>query len=336
MKLSGYTTIRNAVEMDYPFEESIESFLGSCDEVVVVDSSDKNDGTKDSLRALKNKHGSNLKILEAEVDWNAPNHGVFDGVLKQLARENCTGEILCQFDLDEVLQPNQRSKFENLLEQANYLNGEIPVLCLPVVEYWGSYDKTRIDVNSWKWRLSKNDNDITHGIPITHRNYVNGVLYSKPGSDGCDLISKKTGYPIPSMNFINEQTERARMEALKGNQEALTQYGLWFNHITNNLPTVYHYSWFSIKSKIEKYKLFWDKFWPSLYNQKQEINNVFFNNVPWEQVSNEMIEQKAKELKEGTGGHVFHSPWNGVNTPSIKLEVQPPEIMKDWCEKHSL
>ncbi len=336
MKISGYTTIRNAVEMDYPFIESITSFLDACDEVVVVDSSDKMDGTKDLLSDLKNKNGSSVKVYNAQVDWNAPNHGVFDGALKQLAREKCSGDILCQFDSDELIYSGERHKIEHLLEQANFLKDDAPILCLPIVEYWGSYEKTRIDVNSWKWRLSRKDQDITHGIPISHRNYVDGLLYSKQGSDGCDYISKTTGLPLHSMNFINEQTEGARRAALQGNTEALHQYELWYNHMSSNLPTIYHYSWFSIKSKIEKYKLFWDKFWPSLYNHKQQVNNMFFPGILWENVTNEMIEQKAKELKDGTGGHIFHSPWNGTNTPSIKINKEPLEIMKNWCDSHSL
>ena len=39
------------------------------------------------------------------------------------------------------------------------------LICLPVIEYWGKNEKVRIDVNPWKWRLSKNRPYITHGIP---------------------------------------------------------------------------------------------------------------------------------------------------------------------------
>jgi hypothetical protein len=51
-KLSGYTTVRNALSMDYPFVESIGSMLEFCDEVCVLDSSDKADGTRDVLAAM--------------------------------------------------------------------------------------------------------------------------------------------------------------------------------------------------------------------------------------------------------------------------------------------
>lgn len=716
MKLSGYVTTRNTVEMDYPMEESLKSLLEFCDEVVVMDSSNGNDSTKDVLSDLK-KQNNNLKLYTANVDWTAPNHGVFDGALKQAAREKCTGEFLWQSDIDEIVKKEDRAKLEDLLKQTNYLK-DVPILCLPVVEYWGSYNKTRIDINPWKWRVSKNIPDITHGIPISHRKYENGLLYSKHGSDGCvtpetkimtikgekpiidittddlvlthkgrfkkvtklhkqpdkkheiykilqrnyfdkplnitgnhpiyfskikkqykkpwrnlidngeewiclddeipsnkhcftfpklktktnenlyyeyktktsikkiypnkdigfliglylgdgyvskrtenktkfknvsyslseyqedvidriekiifnefgiekiskykdekkhywkinvnnasfaelinqlcgcgsrnkrlnesffewndeaisglfeglyqsdgancrsginivmvngellsqlktlatkinvfcsltsytkkaetsyvktdtdifqlritgkqteifpwieknkynnaikrnnnflmsdnhfsvacsersakivkeiyeghlynieveddhsyvangitvhncDYISKSNGNVIQSLNFMNPQIEQLRIASFQ-NEEARKQYEIWFNHITSNLPSVYHYSWFSIKSKIEKYKLFWTNFWPALYNETQKNQNVFFDNIPWEDVTEEMIIAKANELKEKTGGHIFHKPWNGEFTPSVVIQNNPYEIMEKWCEKHNI
>ena len=333
MKLSGYVTTINTVEMDYPMEESLKSLLEFCDEVVVMDSSNGNDSTKDVLSDLR-KQNNNLKLYTASVDWSAPNHGVFDGALKQAAREKCTGDFLWQSDIDEIVKKEDRAKLEDLLKQTNYLK-DIPILCLPVVEYWGSYNKTRVDVNPWKWRVSRNDPDITHGIPISHRKYENGFLYSKHGSDGCDFISKTNGNPIQSLNFMNPQIEQLRIAALQ-NEEARKQYEIWFNHISSNLPTVYHYSWFSIKSKIEKYKLFWTDFWPALYNETQKNQNIFFDNIPWEDVTEEMIIAKANELKEKSGGHIFHKPWNGESTPSIVIQNNPYELMEKWCEKHKI
>ena len=36
MKLSGYTYVRNGIQLDYPFVESIKSVLPICDEFIVV------------------------------------------------------------------------------------------------------------------------------------------------------------------------------------------------------------------------------------------------------------------------------------------------------------
>ncbi|NYT03543.1 MAG: hypothetical protein GKC00_02425 [Candidatus Methanofastidiosa archaeon] len=35
--------------------------------------------------------------------------------------------------------------------------------------------------------------------------------------------------------------------------------------------------------------------------------------------TDKMIEERAKELSENTGGHIFHSKWNGKKTPHISV-----------------
>lgn len=333
MKISGYTYVKDAVSMDYPFVESIKTHLDFCDEVVVVDASTKNDGTKEALASLKKEAGGKLKVFEATLDWSAPNYGVYDGVLKQTAREKCTGEFLWQFDSDELIHGGDRSVLESLIRQSENLT-KIPVLCLPIVEYWGSHDKVRIDVNSWKWRISRNHPEIVHGIPLTHRQIKNGLIYAKPGTDTCDYIVKSQGVPVPNLNFVNSHSEGLRQLALS-NENARLQYEKWFNQMVGSLPTVYHYSWFSIKSKIEKYRDFFGDFWKAMYGDERETN-MFFPGVEWKDVTPEMIEQKAKELRDGTGGWIFHQPWNGSRVNHVKILRPAPEVIKDWAEKHKI
>lgn len=335
MKISGYTTIRNAVEMDYPFEATIRSLADFCDEVVVVDSSDKEDGTLGRLEALMDEIPQ-LNIYQLDIPWNAPNHGIYDGLTKAYAREQCTGDFLWQMDADEVVEANSRNKIENVLEKTNFLK-DVPLLALPVVEYWGGIDKVRVDVNPWKWRISRNDPKITHGIPSYLRWEKDGLLYSKPGSDGCDYINKDSGLLIPCLNFITKEIDELRTKAVQ-DLNAASEYERWFNATVDNLPTVYHFSWWSIASKIQKYKYFWNDSWLSLYGEKSakpEGWNPFFDK-PLNSVSDEQIKTRAKQLATETGGHIFHTAWNGQKTNSIKINKPIPECIKSWAEKHSV
>jgi len=335
MKISGYTTIKNAVEMDYPFEATIRSLADFCDEVVVVDSSNKDDGTQGRLEALMDEIPQ-LNVYQLDIPWNAPNHGIYDGLTKAFAREQCTGDFLWQMDCDEVVQPNSRKQIEKALEKTNYLK-QVPLLALPVVEYWGGIDKVRIDVNPWKWRISRNDPKITHGIPSYLRWEKDGLLYSKPGSDGCDYINKDSGLLIPCLNFLTKEIDELRNKAIN-NAESATEYEKWFNSVVEELPTVYHFSWWSIASKIQKYKYFWNDSWLSLYGEKStkpEGWNPFFNKS-LETVSDEEIISKAKQLSSETGGHIFHTAWVGQKTNSIKINKPIPEYIKSWAEKHSV
>lgn len=183
MKISGYMTSKNSLSMGYPFEEAIRSLFSFCDEIVICDTSDGTDNTKEKLEALQKEFAGELKIIHNpdEVDWTAPNSGIYDGITKGIARSGCTGDYCFQIDADEVIETT-REDIEKCCEQ---LDDEHPLLALPVIEYWGSQGKVRIDVNPWKWRLSKNLPNITHGIPGSHRKHENRLLYAYPGTDGC-------------------------------------------------------------------------------------------------------------------------------------------------------
>lgn len=337
MKLSGYTSCRNALEMMYPLEESITSALSFCDEVCVLDSSDKDDGTKQKLLDLQEKFKGKLKIHHENIDWKAPNHGIFDGMTKQMAREMCSSQFLLQFDIDEIFHENHAGLYKPLIQNYGANWYKVPIVALPVVEYWGPSGKIRIDINLWKWRVSMNVKDITHGIPghLRQIDQKTGLLYSKPGSDSCDLISKASLEPYPCSGFIPKEIEEKRVRASRGSDlNALADVEQWYSKTLETLPGVFHYSWFDIERKIKQYKLFWSSFWKALYNEtRDERENPFFPGLTWAEISDEMIKTYAKELENSTVGHIFHSPYNGKKTNGIKIDMDHPQIVKEWTEK---
>jgi len=337
VKVSAYTTTRNACSMNYPFIESITSMLGFADEVVVLDSGDGTDATLAMLKELSSKE-SRVKVHHTDkFDWKAPNHGIFDGQTKAMARSLCDGQFLWQFDIDEVVHELDAPKVKPLIEKLEYLK-QCPIMALPVVEYWGSTGKVRADINPWKPRLSRNLPGITHGIPAQLRRTFNGLEYASPGTDTCDYISKGSGQMMPVMNFMGSEIHNLRLMSLK-NTKLLPSYETWFNLAVNELPGVFHYSWFSIERKIQQYKMFWTSFWKAMYGpdsaQNKDPNwNPFFE-VPWDQVTDQMIKDKAKELETKTGGHIFHSRWMGEQTPYVTIHRNHPEIVKDWIKTHA-
>jgi len=332
-KLSGYTTCRNAIQMDYPLVEVVENLLSFCDEVVVADSSDGSDSTLQVLENLMNKH-SKLEVYHVNLDWTAKNHGVYDGQMKAYARSKCTGDYLWQQDLDEIAEDNVREKIDALLDKSSQFMDQNPIIALPVVEYWGSNGKVRIDINPWKERLSKNLPNITHGIPASLRKYEDGLLYSKHGSDTCNLITKNTGEPIAIANFVTPQVEEIRRKAIF-DTNFVSDYQNWYNMITDHLPTIYHFSWYSISTKIKNYKQFWNGFWQSMYNEtRPEGWNPFFANKSLTEVTDEEIVKYAKYIEATCGGHIFHTFYNGQKTNHVRIEKEIPSIMKNWCDNH--
>jgi len=316
--ISGYTTTLNCHDQEYDYESCINSMLDFCDEVVVVDGG-STDGTLENLENWAERE-EKLVIQKVARDWNHNRFAVFDGAQKAAARKLCTKDLCWQQDADEVACPGMREKIVSFYRS---WPATVDLVSFPVVEFWGSEDKVRVDVNPWKWRLSKNMPHITHGIPAELRLYdENGDLYSAPGSDGCDYVHVDTGHRIPHASFYNEEAHKARALALTGDKNALHVYEQWLQNCVNLLPAVKHYSWMDINRKIKTYKNYWQKHWESLYNIKQEDtaeNNMFFDK-PWSEVSEKEITEMAEMLKQKTGGHVFHSKVDFNNpTPSIRI-----------------
>jgi glycosyltransferase involved in cell wall biosynthesis len=325
--LSGYTTTKDCISQQYPYNQAIQSILGFCDQVVVVDGG-STDGTWEALVELS-KADDRIIIDQKKRDWSHPRFAVFDGLQKAYARSLCTGDWCWQMDSDEIVHEKDYPKIKNLMRD---VPKSMHLLALPVIEYWGSEEKVRVDVNPWKWRLSRNLKHITHGIPgQLRRKDDNEELFAAQGTDGCDYIDVQSHELIPCMHFYNQEIHNIRIAAMSGNLEALEAYENWYNNLVENLPGVHHYSWINLERKIKTYKNYWSKHWQSLYDIKQDDtpeNNMFFDKS-WEDVSNQEIEEMAKELKEKMGGWIFHSKVDfNKPTPHISIEREQPEIMK--------
>lgn len=328
--ISGYTQTRNCIEQNYPWEESISSLLGFCDEVVIVDGG-STDGTWERLQELQ-KIDARIKPFQHIRDWNDKRFALFNGQQKAVARERCTGDFLWQVDIDEVVHEEDYDKIKLLVAS---FPAEADVLALPVIEFWGDESKTRVDVNPWKWRLSRNNPRITHGVPKDHRRFDSeGTMYSA-GSDGDDYIWKDTLERVPFATFYQNEVEGARQGAMQGNPQALEAYVNWFNQMSTKVPGVYHYSWYDLERKIHTYKNFWSKHWTSLFNNPQEDtaeNNKFFDK-PWSQVTDAEIKDLAQKMKDKLGGWIFHTRVDfSKPTPWIRTTKEQPACMKDWCD----
>lgn len=356
--ISGYITTYNCELQGYPFSQSIQSMLEFCEEVCVVDGG-STDATPETLfdiqmknspedarvkliEDLKNEKGetlpisvlheamnsvSRVKVKTVSRDWNHPRHAVYDGMQKAEARKMCTGDFCWQMDSDEIVHENDFEKVKYICKQ---IPNNVDVLALPVIEYWGGTEKVRADIQPWKWRISRNKSYITHGIPAQHRKFdENGQLFASEGTDGCDMIHNETFERIQHITFHSNETENLRRQAVTGNQEALSKYEAWFNAAVDSLPGVHHYSWFDISRKMKLYRDYWTRHWNSLYNKSLEDtaeSNMMFD-LPWSKVTDQMIDQRASELKEKTGGWIWHQKWTGQSIPHITCKKSQPKAM---------
>lgn len=356
--VSGYTTTYNAAKQAYPFQQCISSMLAFCDEVCVVDGG-STDATWDLLvelahpdaaakltssehlqliediRALGGSpHQSVLaptkvKLKQVKRDWSSRHHPVFDGMQKAEARAMCTMEYCWQMDSDEVVHEDDAPR---IAELCRAIPKGIDVLALPVIEYWGGPDKVRLDIQPWKWRLSRNEPYVTHGIPRELRRTArDGSPCAAEGTDGCDMVHKDTGERLQHIGFYTQEVENVRRVAMLGNEQARQQYEQWFNQVTTGLPSVFHYSWYDLPRKVRLYRDYWQNHWNALWDKDTSdtsANNLMFG-VPWNEVTDEMIESRSKEMQDRLGGWIWHRAWDGKQTtPHIRSTRTQPKGMR--------
>src|SRR5438034_7110323 len=97
VKISGFTFIRNGVELGYPFVPSIRSLLPLCDEII-VNVPQSSDGTVQSVQAIGDPK---IRIIESEWDPSIGKPNMRRHT--DLALEQCTGDWCVYIQGDEVL-----------------------------------------------------------------------------------------------------------------------------------------------------------------------------------------------------------------------------------------
>ena len=160
-------------------------------------------------------------------------------------------------------------------------------------------------------------------------------MYAKPGTDGCNLISPQTLQPLP-MHVVNLDFMSGLRQQALWNEDANETYSSWFiKNIVNNtsVPSIYHYSWFSIKRKLETYRSFWSKSWAALYGDDPTYNNPMFPGFKNQDVTDEMINEYSTKIENLTAGWIFHKPWDGSTVYGVDItSIQDihPSIMNEW------
>lgn len=304
-KIGGYTHVLNADSAGYPYIESIKSMLGFCDEVIVVDGG----STDDTLKKIREIGDERVKLLERQWDWSEPG---MDGMQKAYGRAMTSlgpDDFLWQQDADEVVHEQDYEKIRKLVER---FPADTDLIHLPVVELWGSDKNVRTDRHSWKWRLSRNNFRVTHGINKDARvlDEKTGRTYAKKGmSDGCEYVDIMTSEYIKHKGFYNDRLEVLR----RSSPEA---YGKEMNKIFSELPSVFHYSWANLPRKIMNFKEFWNKCWSNLYNDPSPVDRF-----PSVQSGDDVIKMAYELLKQGGE----HGP-----AKTFTLARSGPEIMNDW------
>lgn len=180
--LSGLVCIRQGIELDYCWRESIQSLLPICSQVIVCDG-ESTDGTQELIRDWMKDEP---KIALCVYPWPDP-VGVptFWVDWLQYGRQHCQGDFVIQLDADEVLS-------ENSYDELDAFTG-------------GSLWCKRYNF----WRDDKNL--IPHGVCCSHRVVrviPKGMFLPSDGEDarghGVVAMARDSGVEIFHYGFIRK------------------------------------------------------------------------------------------------------------------------------------
>jgi len=139
MRVSGFTFLRNAEMLGYPFRESILSVLPIVDEFIVALGPSK-DNTEAILNSIKDPK---VKIIHTQWNENMRTDvrvkGFVYGQQKSIALFNCTGDWAFYLEGDEVVHEDDLQKIRSAMER--YLDDkDVEALIFDYIHFYGNKD----------------------------------------------------------------------------------------------------------------------------------------------------------------------------------------------------
>lgn len=135
MKISGFTFLRNAKLLGYPFIESISSILPLVDEFI-VNVGQSEDDTLSEIETLQKQHPK-IKILTSQWCEKMQAKGYVYGQQKMIAQFQCRGDWAFYLEADEVLHQDDLPKIKEAMEK--YLHDdEVEALAFAYRHFYGN------------------------------------------------------------------------------------------------------------------------------------------------------------------------------------------------------
>jgi len=160
MKISGFTMVKNADKLYYPFKESVLSILPIVDEfVIALGDCDESDQT---LQMIEEINSPKIKIVNTVWDTKKYQHGSILAQQTDVAKEHCTGDWLFYLQADEVIHEKDhqtiRQRCEELID-----NHDVEGLIFKYIHFWGDYNHAFTANHAWyrnEIRIIRNRPDI--------------------------------------------------------------------------------------------------------------------------------------------------------------------------------
>lgn len=135
VSISGFTFIRNGVELAFPFEASIRSLLPLVDEFVVA----VGKGSDDTLARVRGIGNPKIRIIETLWNERMADRGFVYAQQKMIAQYSCTGDWAFYLEGDEVVHEGELSAIRASVER-HHANPAVEALVFDYHHFYGSPD----------------------------------------------------------------------------------------------------------------------------------------------------------------------------------------------------
>jgi len=143
MLISGFTFIKNAQILGYPFIESIKSVLPIVDEFVV----NVGKSEDDTLSLVKKINDPKIKIIESDWNEKMTDKGYVYGQQKMIAQFNCNGKWAFYIEADEIYHEKEIFRIRDAVSEIDK-NKIIEALAFNFIHFYGNTN-TYLDSPGW-------------------------------------------------------------------------------------------------------------------------------------------------------------------------------------------
>lgn len=190
MRVSGFTIVRNAIKLQYPVLESIQSILPICHEFI-VNVGDSDDDTLSLICSLKNPK---IRIMRNAWDFSMGREVL--SFQTNLALKECRGDWAFYLQSDEVVHEEDLPKLKKVMQRYCHDN-DVDALRFFWLHFYGSYYRYRID-SGW---YQKQDRIIRNNGTV--ESY--GDAYGFKRTDNQPLRRKNTGCFIYHYGWVQQE-----------------------------------------------------------------------------------------------------------------------------------
>lgn len=135
--ISGFTLVRNAQILDYPFRESVLSLLPLCDEFI-INCGKSDDGTLELCQELQRNFPEKIKILETVWNENNQSGGFQLKAQTDRALKECRGDWCFYLQADELIHEEDRDKIRAAIQKAE-AKENVDGILFEYVHFYGNF-----------------------------------------------------------------------------------------------------------------------------------------------------------------------------------------------------